>query len=140
MSTTCSSRTCQSFATLSMRTLAYGPKTETLTFHNFSWSVNTQNIPPVPKHLHLPTFHHTNVHNPRVHFTHAHPPEKAADTARYREKRAAKRRAEAAERAAKAPGSGSQSKGKGKSMSSWGTGMRHASPVGAYCKGHNKGA
>ena len=42
----------------------------------FSWSENMKNIPPVPKHLHLPTFHHTNVHNPRAHFAHAHPPEK----------------------------------------------------------------
>ena len=39
----------------------------------FSWSVNTQNIPPVPTHLHLPTFHHTCVHDPPAHSTRAQP-------------------------------------------------------------------
>ena len=63
----------------------------------------------------------------------------AADTSRYRNKRAAKRQAKAAARAAEAPGSERQNKGKGKSKAPWETGMRYASPIGASYRPHTKG-
>ena len=63
----------------------------------------------------------------------------AADTLRYRNKRAAKRQAKAAARVAEAPSSERQNKGKGKSKAPWETGMRYASPIGSNYRPHTKG-